>query len=74
MRKRKAEWTSPSNPVSLESAGVTHHGSYQVENGMIRVSYKGASKVTHLGGSAVAPEGLARLILSELVRETPTGF
>ncbi len=45
---------------------------YMVDKGMIRVSYKGQSKVTQLGGSAAAPEGLARIILSELVREVPS--
>jgi hypothetical protein len=64
---RKNEWTSPPQPVSTSDGA--HHGSYTVDKGMIRVSYKGHSKVTQLGGSAAAPEGLARMILSELVRE-----
>ncbi len=67
---RKNEWTSPPHPVSTSDGA--HHGSYKVDKGMIRVSYKGHSKVTQLGGSAAAPEGLARMILSELAREVPS--
>ncbi len=74
MTKRKTDWTSPRQPLSIEIAGITHRGDYQIENGMIRVSFRGGAKVTHLGGSARAPESLARVILGELVRETPLGL
>jgi len=69
MPRRKDEWTTPSKPISVEIGGVTHHGHYQSERRMIRVDYRGLSKVTQRGQST--PEGLARLILAELVRETP---
>jgi hypothetical protein len=36
---------------------------------MIRVDHKGSRKATQLGG--LPPEVLARLILAEMVRETP---
>jgi hypothetical protein len=70
MPRRRDEWTSPQIPVSVEIGGVTHHGHYQVEKGMIRVEYKLANKVTQFGGSASAAATLARVILRELVRET----
>jgi hypothetical protein len=71
MSRRRDEWTTPRMPISIEIGGVTHHGHYQTEKGMIRVEYKWGSKVTQLGGSTGTPKGLARMILSELVRETP---
>jgi hypothetical protein len=49
-------------PLSVEIGGVAHLGRYQTEKRMIRVS-------TQLGGLSRSPAMLARLILSELVRE-----
>jgi hypothetical protein len=63
MARRKDEWT----PISVEVGGVAHHGHYQTERGMTRVKREGSSKTTQTGGSP--PKVLARLILSELVRE-----
>ena len=67
--RRRDEWTAPQIPISVEINGVTHHGHYEVEKGMLRVEYKLANKVTQLGGSVSAPATLARVILRELVRE-----
>jgi hypothetical protein len=71
MARHKTEWTTPSEAISIDQDGVAHHGFFQVERGMIRVSYGGHSKTTQLGGSAGSSAGLARVILSELVREVP---
>lgn len=67
MSMRKNEWMSPRKPISVEIGGVAHHGHFETERGMIRVDYEGSSKATQIGGSP--PKTLARLILSELVRE-----
>ena len=56
-------------PVSIKIGGIAHHGYFEVENGLIRVSYRGSTKPTQLGGSSRTPRVLARLILAELVRE-----
>jgi hypothetical protein len=58
-------------PIFIEVGGTRYDGHYQTDRGMIRVSYKWNSKTAQLHASAVAPAGLAKLILSELVRETP---
>ena len=57
-------------PVSIERGGITHHGYFEVDGPTIRVSHKGETKATQLGGMARVPKTLARLLLSELVRET----
>jgi len=54
-------------PVSIKSGGITHHGYFEVDGVMIRVSHRGSTKATQLGGTP--PAALARLLLSELVRE-----
>ena len=56
-------------PVSIERGGVTHRGYFEVDGPTIRVSHKGSTKVTQLGGHARVPATLARLLLSEFVRE-----
>ena len=71
MPRRRDEWTTPQIPISVEIDGVTHHGHYQREKGMIRVESEWGSKVTQLGGFAAAPASLARVILRELVRDAP---
>lgn len=68
-RRQEEEW-SPLTPVSIERPAARHDGHYQTNRTMIRVSYRGISKTAQLHGAAVAPAGLAQLILSELVRET----
>lgn len=56
-------------PISVQSNGVAHRGSYRTGSGMIEVSYRDHAKTTQLGGSKHAPEGLAKLILCELISE-----
>jgi hypothetical protein len=56
-------------PVSIERGGITHRGYFEVDGPTIRVSHKGETKVTQLGGHARVPQTLARLLLSEFVRE-----
>jgi hypothetical protein len=70
MARRKPDLASPSEEISIERGGITYKGTFQTERGMIRVSYRGHTKVTQLGGSAGTPAGLARLMLSELVRDS----
>lgn len=69
MRRNKIVWSEPT-PISVQIGKSTYQGSYQTGGGMIEVSYGFHSKSTQLGGSARAPGGLAKLILSELVRST----
>ena len=38
-------------PVSIKIGGIAHHGYFEVENGLIRVSYRGSTKATQIGGS-----------------------
>jgi len=74
-RRQKREKWNPPVSISIEIGGVTHRGSYQFDNGrhsqpglrMIRVTHTAGEKVTHLGGSFSAPEGFAKLLLSEIV-------
>ena len=68
-RRKNDEWTTPSKPISVEIAGITHQGHYQSERRMVRVDYRGLSRVTQRGQST--PEALARLLLAELVRGAP---
>jgi hypothetical protein len=69
MPRRKDEWMTSREAISVEIGGVAHHGYYQTERRMVRVSYRGSAKVTQLGGMAGVPETLARVLLAELVRE-----
>lgn len=56
-----------SRDVAVERDGKTHTGSYTVERGVVRVSYRDGSKATQVGNSS--PERVARLLLSGLVEE-----
>ena len=54
--------------VVIEQDSERHLGYYFIESKMITIVYlKGGSKRTQVGGSP--PEGLARILLSELVNE-----
>lgn len=57
-------------PVSIERGGITHRGYFEVDGPTIRVSHKGETKATQLGGMSRIPGTLARLLLSEFIRET----
>jgi hypothetical protein len=59
----------PSPPVTIEIKrdSKTYSGSYRIDGDLITVSYLGRTQTTQLGGSASAPEGLARIMLGELV-------
>jgi hypothetical protein len=68
----RQEWETPV-PISVKR---THNGHYQLERGrsenrMIRVTYGDESKTARLG--AMDPEGLARLLLSEIVGKKTSG-
>jgi hypothetical protein len=56
-------------PVSIKIGGIAHHGYFEVENGLIRVSYRGSTKATQLGGMENAPKALAKIMLGEQARE-----
>lgn len=58
---------SPAQPVQITKGGKTYNGSYTIANKMITVAYLGRTSTTQLGGSATAPESLARIVLGELV-------
>ena len=68
MMARKRESVPPYQAVSTEIDGVTHMGQFRTERGLITVRFDGRETTTQLGGSAAAPESLARVLLSELVR------
>jgi hypothetical protein len=56
--------------VNLARDGVAYVGDYFVERGLITVSLRGGgSKTTQVGGSASVPDGLARLMLGDLITE-----
>jgi hypothetical protein len=59
----------PVKPVTVTIDGVTHKGSYFVQNFMVYMVSKFGAKSTQLGGST--PEALAKLLLSEMAREGP---
>ena len=54
-----------SGSVEIKRGDEVHTGWYDVESGMITVTYRLAEKTTQLGGSP--PETLARLLLSEMI-------
>lgn len=58
---------SPAQPVQIKRGDKTYSGSYTVGGKMITVAYLGRTKTTQLGGSATAPDTLARILLGELV-------
>jgi hypothetical protein len=57
---------SPVRRVSVTINGVTHEGTYFVQNYMVHVLSSFGAKAIQLGGSP--PEMIARMLLSELVR------
>lgn len=52
--------------VSVTIDGVTHQGTYYVQNKIVYVQSEKGNKATQLGGSS--PQTMAMLLLSELVR------
>ena len=52
--------------VSVTIKGVTHSGTYNVQDKMVDVQSACGNKTTQVGG--LSPEGIARFLLSELVR------
>ena len=58
-----------SGTVAIERKGKLYTGSYNIARRMITVAYGSRAKTTQLGGSADAPEALARIMLSEIVEE-----
>ncbi len=61
---------STSGTISVERAGKRYLGAWRIVNGMLQVSSDDlGSKETRVGGSAGAPEALARVLLDELVSE-----
>jgi hypothetical protein len=54
-------------PVTVTIDGVTHHGTYYVQNSLVYVDYGDTKKATQVGGSP--PASIARMLLSEMVRE-----
>ena len=58
---------SPVKQVTITIDGVIYEGTYFVQNHMVHVVSSFGAKATQLGGST--SETLAKLLLSELVRE-----
>jgi hypothetical protein len=56
-------------PTEIELNGKTYKGTYTIDatNGMITVTYSRKGKIAQLGGFALAPDALARIMLQELV-------
>ena len=52
--------------VTITIGGVEHRGTYYVSNSIVYVRSEKGTKATQIAGSA--PEVLARMLLSELVR------
>jgi hypothetical protein len=68
--RRTPKQPDPWNTITLTHEGRTYEGRYRLESkNWLRVQYRGVSKETHLGSTP--PDGLARLLLSELIREHP---
>jgi hypothetical protein len=57
--------------VAVAVDGVMHKSSYYVQGSCVYVQYEGGTKATQVGGSPA--EWLAKLLLSELVREQSAG-
>ena len=53
--------------VTVTIDGVTHHGTYFVHGSVVHVRSRLGEKIAKVGRSL--PEAIARLLLSELVRE-----
>jgi hypothetical protein len=54
--------------VSITIKGVTHSGTYYVQDKMVRVQSAYGDTETQVGG--LSPEGIARVLLSELIRNS----
>lgn len=57
----------PVQKVTITLDGVTHEGSYYVQDSTVYVQYGTGKKATQVGGSTA--KSIAHLLLSELVRE-----
>ena len=57
---------TPLNDVTVTIRGVEHRGTYYVQNSVVYVQSDKGAKAAQIAGSA--PEVLARMLLSELVR------
>ena len=57
--------------IEIEMNGRKYRGSYYVEKGMVTIFTGYARKSAHIAGST--PQGLARLMLGEMVREGTAG-
>jgi hypothetical protein len=66
---RDKTFPSPSHTVEIEHEGNVYRGSYTIVRKMISVTYGSRTKTTQLGGSADAPEALAKIMLGEIVSE-----
>jgi hypothetical protein len=53
--------------VTVTVDGVTHQGTYYIQGSVVRVRSPLGEKINQIG--ELSPEGLAKLLLSELVRE-----
>jgi hypothetical protein len=56
-----------SGTVKLARDGVEYAGRWSISKGLITVSLGFEKETTQVGGSAEVPEGLARMILGELI-------
>ena len=56
-------------PVTVTIDDVIYFGTYYVQNSTVYVQSQFGAKATQLGGSR--PRWIAKLLLSELVREKP---
>ena len=67
---RKTKQPPTSHAFQVEVDGVTHHGHYSVESGLITVRNADWTwkETTQLGGHAQYPEALAKLMLSQAIR------
>ena len=60
---------TPVRPVTATIDDVIYFGTYYVQNSTVYVQSQFGAKATQLGGSR--PRWIAKLLLSELVREKP---
>lgn len=55
--------------ISVDHEGRTYRGIYTIDRGLITVHALGTQKTTLRGGSTAQSEGLARIMLRDIVRE-----
>jgi hypothetical protein len=55
--------------VTLKADGKQYVASYQLQRGVITVTFGFTSRVIRVGQTIVGPESMARTILSSMVRE-----